>query len=232
MPESEDLRMSFTEHYAELVARFFRITFAILSVFFVTVFLWKVAASFFYLFTSVIGGSSLNSIKDTPFNRWLWAAFFASLVGFSRFVSHMMLFIEPGLYADERRVLNVTRRWLYISLVIAVILPGLIVRLSNHSSLVTSIALALDLKGIVIRFLLSAVLTACFLNIPRSRLPLKTGFFLIIIPLIWLAPDHFIFTVVAGIIELSAIVFIVSYTILFNLNARARNDEQSNSSLL
>ena len=220
--ELENDVMTFEEHYAELAARLLRISLTVLVTFLLTGFLWKIATSLFYSITLAISGGSLEPMKDTPSDRWLWAAFFAFLAGFYSVVRHVMAFVEPGLYPDERKVLRVSRLWLYISLLLSITLPGIIVRLSGIFSFVSSVAILLDMKALVIRCLLSALLTTCFLTIPRSRNSLTPIFFVLTIPLIWLAPDHFMFTVVVGIVELSVPAFIFSFAILLNLSERLR----------
>jgi Sec-independent protein secretion pathway component TatC len=129
--QSDDLQMTAAEHYAELAWRVFRVSLWVLVAFVITVPLWKVAAQILFSITRRLGGGSPEWIKDVPFDRWLWAAFVAFLTGFYKLVQHAMSFTEPALYPDERKILRVVKRWLYISPLLAVLLPGVCLRLGH-----------------------------------------------------------------------------------------------------
>jgi hypothetical protein len=218
----DDLHMSFAEHYRELAWRIFRISFWVLVAFVITALGWNVAACIFFYASRGLGGRSLEPIKDVPFDRWLWAAFVAFLVGFYKVVQHAMSFAEPALYSDERKILQVVKRWLYVSPLLALTLPGVCLRLGHISNWILSTVDIFDLKAMVIRFILSSFLVSLFLNIPRSRSSLGFGVFMTAITVIWLTPDHFMFTLLATSVETATVGFFISFVTLLNISERVR----------
>lgn len=72
----------------------------------------------------------------------------------------------------------------------------------------------------MVRILLSSLVTASFLNLPRKRAALAPTFFVGALVSVWIVPDDVYLTVLAAAVEIAAVVFLLSVITVSNLFAR------------
>jgi hypothetical protein len=215
----EASRMSFAEHYHELACRVVRVTGSVLIAFGITSYFPNQCDSAFSAITGRLAGTTPIP-SQIVFDRWIWAAAVSFLIGFCQLIRHLSAYVGPGLYAEELYQLRVTRRWLYSAPVIALLMPGIALRAACFSSSILTVVSIFDPKLLVIRVLISSLVTASFLNLPRKRVALGPVFFVGALSIVWAVPDHVYLTALATGVELAAVLFLLSVITTSNLFGR------------
>lgn len=102
----ERSRMSFLEHLDELRRRILYALYAILACMFVAFFYWEVLYDYYVWYFSVNGGTLIYTKPMSGFMFSLKLSGLAALLVAAPFIfSQIWLFVAPGLYAKEKKVL-------------------------------------------------------------------------------------------------------------------------------